>query len=285
MKSLRGNKFFKVLVLCAILLFATIAYVVIRSTATVSAVVPSQAIAAGIKIEESMLKTVPVPVDTPKGYIIDKSSLVGQKLKVSVVDNQLLYISDVMSSWDDFNDGKAIPGDYIVTSIQLPSNRAVGGLITAGDTVDVIGVPNSDYNTVAKETLDNYLGNIAKGSYSANGMGIYPILANVKILETDSTLSQNTGASISSVTKDKGNTNEGSFYIVSLSYSDYKKLLLAQQYLDLHMNIAPIQNGENPPLIDDMNDGIVKELQDSQTQSKMPEVDNQPKAKAKGKSK
>ena len=273
--SAKNNKMFIAITICGVLIFAIVAYIVISSTSTVTAVVPNQDITAGTKIEESMLETIEVPKNTPQGFITDKTSLVGQKLKVKVGEEQLLYINDVMSSWDDFSDGEKIPDDYVVTSIQLPSNRAVGGLITAGDTVDILGVPNNEYNTATKETLDGYLGEIANDSYGAQGMNVYWVLSNVKILETDSTLSQSADASISTVTSDDSNGNssstDGSFYIVALSYSDYKKLRLSEQYLDLWMNIAPAQNDENGPMLDEMREQEVKALQDAQAQSKMKE--------------
>lgn len=274
MKKIKGNIFFKILIICGALLFAVIAYVVIKSTSTVTAIVPNQTIKTGIKIEDSMIKSVQIPSNTPKGFVTDKSTLIGQKLKISANENQLLYTNNLMSSWDDFSKGESIPSDYIVTSIQLPSNRAVGGLITAGDTVDILGVPNSTLNTTTKETLNNYLGNISKDSYGANGSNIYWILSNVKILETDSTLSTNSEASISTVTKDKNTSSNGSYYIVALSYDDYKKLRLSELYLDLWMNISPVQNGEHGPLLDKMKDNIIKELQDAQTQSQIKEDKN-----------
>ena len=269
----KDNKMFIAIAACGIILFAVVAYIVISSTSTVTAVVPNQDIAAGTKIEDSMLETIEVPKNTPKGFITDKTSLIGQKLKVKVGEEQLLYINDVMSSWDDFSNGEKIPDDYVVTSIQLPSNRAVGGLITAGDTVDILGVPNTEYTTASKDTVDSYLGEIANDSYGAQGMNVYWVLSNVKILETDSTLAQSADASISTVTtSEDGSSNssgDGSFYIVALSYSDYKKLRLSEQYLDLWMNIAPAQNDENGPMLDEMKKQEVEALQDAQAQSKM----------------
>lgn len=267
------NFFFKLLIIFGIILFAVVAFVIMKSTATVTAIVPTQTISSGTRLDESMLQAIQIPADTPKGFITDKSSLIGQKLKVTVDENQLLYINDVMASWDDFNSGESIPDDYIVTSIQIPSNRAVGGLVTAGDVVDILGVPNKSYSNTSNETMANYLGDMSKYSYGANGIHVYWVLSNVKILETDSTLAQNDQSSISSVTGEDGNSSEGAFYIVALSYQDYQKLRLSEEYLDLWMNIAPEYNIENGPLLDQMRENVIKELMDSQSQSKIPEDD------------
>lgn len=267
MNKLKENKFLTALIASGVVLFAVIAFVVVKSTSTLTAIVPNQQIPAGTKVDESMLKSIQIPSNTPKGYITDKNSLIGQKLKITVSENQLLYIGNVMSSWDDFNDGETIPDDYIVTSIQIPANRAVGGLITAGDTVDILGIPNSEYSTVSKETLNNYLGGMASNAYGANGMNAYWVLSNVKILETDSSLSQSNEASISTVTEDNGSSNGGDYYIVALSYDDYKKLRLSEQYLDLWMNIAPDQNDENGPDLNKMNNPNIQPLADSQKQT------------------
>lgn len=264
----KTNKLFILLMAAGIILFAVIAFILVRATSTVTAIVPNQEISAGTRIDNTMLKTIEVPVNTPQGYITDVSSLEGQKLKVSVSENQLLYVNDVMSSWEDFSDGTSIPDDYVVTSIQIPSNRAVGGMITAGDTVDILGVPNAEYKTTSKETLANYLGGISENAYGAEGMNVYWVLANVKILETDSTLSTSNESSISTVTEEESSSSEGAFYIVALSYNDYKKVRLAEQYLDLWMSIAPEYNNENgEPMLDVMNQQDVKALDDAQAQS------------------
>lgn len=270
----KNGLFLKILIVSGILLFAVIAVVVVKSTATVAAIVPNQEISAGTKVEDSMIHTIRVPVDTPKGYITDSSSIVGQKLKTSVAENQLLYINNFMSSWDDFSSNYDIPKDYVVTSIQLPSNRAVGGLITPGDVVDILGIPNSTYQDVSNESMRNFLGNIAENNYGEEGINLYWVLANVKILETDSTLAQESKSSIANVTQDDPSVgNNGSFYIVALSYDDYKKLRLSEQYLDFWMNIAPTISEDRGPLLDQMNDKIITELKDAQTQSAVKLVD------------
>lgn len=282
----KTNKLFILLMITGVILFSVIAFVVIRATSTVTAIVPNQTIAAGTTVDKTMLKTIEVPVNTPKGYITDVGSLEGQKLKVSVNEDQLLYVNNVMSSWDDFSDGTSIPEDYIVTSVQIPSNRAVGGLITSGDTIDLLGVPTAEYKTTSKETMANYLGAISENAYGAEGMNVYWILSNVRILETNSTLSDANDASMSTITgDDSSSSNDGAYYVIALSYNDYKKLRLAEQYLDLWMSIAPEYNTENGgPMLDVMGEAVIKKLEDSQAQSvlkekKAPETEGKPEDK------
>lgn len=259
--SNKKNGLVVVIIAIGIILFGIVAFVIVRSTATVVAIVPNQPISAGTRLTSTMLQQVRVPVNTPKGYITSMNSIVGQKLKISVYENQLLYTSNVMTSWDDFNADVEIPSDYIITAIQIPSNRAVGGLITVGDSVDIIGVPmdGADY-----EQMKSYLGEIGKNAYGAEGIHLYWVLSNVKILETDSSLAQNNQSSISNVTDNNGNS---AYYVVALSYMDYEKLLLCQQYLQLWMNICPEYNQENGPMLDVMAQNVIQELKDSQNQS------------------
>ena len=261
------SKFFIVLVICGAVLFGIIAYIVMKSTATVSAVVPNQAIASGTRITDDMLATIQIPANTPGEFISDKTSVVGQKMKVNVEENQLLYINDFMSSWDSFSEAN-IPDDYVITSIKIPSDRAVGGMITSGDSVDILGVPNSSYQNISKETMDNNLGAIAENSYGADGINVYWVLANVTILETDSTLSTSNDASISTVTQEDGSgSSDGNYYIVALSYNDYKKLRLCETYLDFWMSICPEINKEDGSNLELMGDSVIKSLEDAQKQS------------------
>ncbi len=269
MKGKKVNKFFVLLVICGALLFGVIAFIVMKATATVTAIVPNQYLSAGTKIEESMITAIQVPANTPEGFITDKTSIVGQKMKVAADENQLLYVNDFMSSWDSFSDAN-IPDDYVITSLKIPSDRAVGGMITAGDTVDILGVPNSSYQTTTKDTMANYLGDISKNSYGADGINVYWVLSNVKILETDSTLSSSNDSSISTVTQDDNSgSSDGSYYIVALSYDDYKKVRLAENYLDFWMSIAPEVNNQDGSNLDLMGESVIKELEDSQKQSKV----------------
>lgn len=268
---MKKNWFFRILIVVGIIIFAVLAFIIVRSTATLTAVVPNQYIAAGTTLNNSMLKEIAVPVDTPKGYITDMNSLVGQKIKSSVDEDQLLYANNFMSSWDDYSEGKAIPADYVITAIQIPNERAVGGLITAGDYVDILGIPKEGYRDVEKEQMKDYLGAVADHSYGTEkGINLYWVLSNVFILETNSTLSKADQSSVSTVIGDGGS---GSFYIVALSYSDYQKLRLCELYMDYWMNICPEQNMDNGPMFEEMLYSKITGLMDAQKQSKLAKED------------
>lgn len=270
MKNKNSSLFLKLLIIFGVLLFAVIAFVIVDSKKTMQAVVPNVQIPAGTVISESMLEVIRVPVDTPKGYITDKNSLIGQKVKTTVEPNQLLYVNSIMASWDDFSDGTSIPDDYVVTAIRLPSERAVGGLITVGDTIDILGVPNATWKSVNRETLAYNIGGLAEDCYGTeDGINLYWVLANVKVLETNSELSDASESGISAVIGEASASREGAYYIVALSYADYLKLRLAEQYLDLWANICPEASSTD---IDAMLELMkqqkeIQSLKDSQDQS------------------
>lgn len=267
MKKKRST-FIIVLILIGVILFGVVAFVVVRATASVTAIVPNQTIKAGTVVEESMIDYIQVPVNSPTGYITDKNSIVGQKLKTEVSKNQLLYINNIVKA-TDYREGESIPKDYTITSIKLPPERTVGGLVSVGDTVDILGVPNNSYNTSEKSTMENYLGAIAKDSYGADGNQVYWVLSNVKILEINTV--NDDGNSSKESDSENVTDSEGAYYVVALSYDDLKRVRLSEQYLDLWMSIAPSYNDDHDPLLDEMRDRTIKELQDAQAQSKIKE--------------
>lgn len=264
----RKNWFMIALITIGAILFGIVSFVVIRSTRTVTAVVPATTISSGTIIQENMLTTIQVPVDTPQGYITNMGTLVGRKLRVTAEAGRFLYMSDVMTSWDDIVYGHSIPDDYVVTSISIPDERAVAGLISSGDTVDIMGVVNDtegNTNETIREQMIANMGEAAEHSFGTDeGVQLYWVLANVTILETDSSMSEADGSLITSITGDDGGAT---FYVVALSYQDYLKLRLAEQYMTLWMNIAPAWNADNDPLLDVMTYAELKALADSSKQS------------------
>lgn len=263
------NLSIKILIIASIILFVFIANIIIKSTSTLTAVVPNREIKEGTVITEDMLKEITISANVPKGYITDKASLIGQKLRINVMENQLIYISNIMTSWEELLDGEDIPENYVITSIFVPAERAIGGLISAGDVVDILGVPNSEYIHESKENMRMYLGEevVDNDSYGTEyGINIYWVLSNVKILQTDSALSTIEDPTISMITDLNKGSNKGSYYIIALSYADLQKLRLFECYLDFWLSLVPKANEDSSPLYDQMRQKIIKKMVDSQNQ-------------------
>lgn len=265
-----------VLVILGLALFGTVAFIVFSNTQTVTAVVPNGDIKAGTVIDESMIKKVQVPAKTPEGFLSDPASIIGQKLKKNVSENNLLYVNDIVSSVDYKSEGSSIPKDYVITTISVDSKRALGGLIISGDTIDVLGVPKDSYKTVDSSTMKNYLGTIADHSYGSQGEKLYWVLSNVKVLDV---LYSNPDEAAAAAGKDAETANSGVvggsdtyMYVVALSYSDMKRLRLAEEYLDMWCNLVPSYNTTNKgPLFDQILDSEISELKDAQAQSQIKE--------------
>lgn len=241
-------------------LFAVILFIVLSSTRSITAIVPNQSIAPGTTITPNMLKAIEIPANTPSGYITDENSLIGQKIKIQVDEDQMLYSTNVQTSFNMFGNNVEIPENYILTNINIPDSNAVSGLISAGDNVDIAGIPTSNYLNASVEDMEKNLGGISENKFGANGINGYWILGNVKILQSfKSQVEQANVTSGETETTETGTGVEQGSYIVALSYADYKKILIAQQYLDLYMNVGPrsgfdielMKEGDNlNPLID-----------------------------------
>ena len=258
----------------ALAIFGILVWLIVSNSSTVKAVVPNQTIQSGVVVDESMLTMKDVPSQTPKGFITDPSAVVGQIFKSPVAEGQLLYTTNIMSAWNTIGkDENSIPKDYVVTTIQIPSERSMGGLITVGDYVDVLGVPNSNYSTATPDTFQNALGEMAtQNYYGANGINIYWVLSNVKILESNSALANANGGSVNdAVGKEEGksSTQDTTTFVVALSYDDYKKLRLSEQYFDLWMNISPEDNKTKGPDLGKMNDHAIKPLDNSMSEKQI----------------
>lgn len=241
-------------VVLGIVLIGIISYVVLTSNQTIKVWVPSKALSVGEVIDENELQQIDIPTKTPGNYIKNKDLIIGYKLKSNVEQGQLLYSNDFLASWESYNQDTEIPEDYVITSIQVPDSRACGGLIVAGDSIDVLGVSSSGRVT----GFEN--GSTINGREDI-GVNVYYILSNVKVINTNSSLSKSQENDLSQIVNDQG---EGNYYIVALSYDDFKKLRQAEGVLELWLNIAPRQNEENPPLINQMIGQSFSDLHDAQ---------------------
>lgn len=246
---MKKNKSTILLVVLGVILIGIISFVVITANATIKVYVPKQTITTGTQITDEMLKQIDIPAKTPGNFIKDKTYIVGSKLKNTVDENQLFYASDFLSSWEKYNEDLTIPEDFAITAIQIEDSRAVGGLVTAGDKIDILGV-----TTNSVTGWGNLITNGRKASATY-------ILANVPVINTNSALSSSQDSAYAEVT---GQGSNGTYYIVALSYADLKKLRQAEAEFELWINLVPAQNEDNDPLIQQMLDSVdYAELHDS----------------------
>lgn len=248
MKKLFQNKFLLFSVLAAVLVFGIVAFVIISATATTKAVVLTQDTPAGTTITENMVQEIDVPKDTPGDYYKNIESVIGERLTSNIHKDQLLYPTNIMAAVEFVG---AQNDDYVTASVILPDSQALGGLLTAGDIVDIGIVPNSGSAYQLAQVLPGFdIDDSVEG-------GFYYILSNVTILDATTSVSSSQGSSMSSAIEGvEGNNEESSYYMLSLSYNDYKKLRLADQYGLLYMNLSPSQNKDNAPLLKEMVGGV-----------------------------
>lgn len=203
------------------------------SSKTIRAYVASRPIIAGSTVVADDLATIDIPANTPGPFIKSADLIVGNKVKNNLSAGEFFYPSSFMESWESYNNNESIPEDFIITSIQVPDVDAVGGLITPGDYVDIMGIPTGN-----KEAVPQY------------------IAANVKIINTNSTLTRNKGNNDLSALVDKaaGGSGDGTYYILALSYDSVKKLRTFREVLGykIFLNICPRQNASNEPLLEQM---------------------------------
>lgn len=248
MKKLFQNKFLLFSVLSAVLVFGIVVFVIVSATATTKAVVLTQDTPAGTTITENMVQEIDVPKDTPGDYYKNTESILGERLTSNMHADQLIYPTNIMASVEFVGQQN---DDYVTASVILPDSQALGGLLTAGDIVDIGVVPNSGNSFALSQLLPNFdIDTNVEG-------GFYYILSNVTILDATTSVSSSQGSNMSSVIDGAEDSEEGSsYYMLSLSYNDYKKLRLADQYGLLYMNLSPIQNKENAPLLKEMVGGV-----------------------------
>lgn len=256
----KKNKFVMFTAIGGAVLIVVAAVLIFSFTATTKAVVFTNDTGSGVTVTEEMVQEVDVPAQTPAGFLKTKNQIVGQKLSSKVSKGQLIYPTDLVTSieYSDANQND----DYVITSINLPDDQAVGGLITTGDVVDVAVIPDDDKVLNLQRGLPDF--DINTGVTG----GIYYILSNVTILDSTSTVADSAGvSSLAAAQADTmSSSKSGSTYVMSLSYNDYKKLMFAQSNGAIVLNLSPHQNTDNPPLLDQMEGGTaVGPLTNSET--------------------
>lgn len=268
MKKLFANKTTLLLVIGAFIIVAALAWLVISMTATQRAVVLNSSQPSGTTITEGMLKEIDVPRDTPGDFKKSKQSLIGERLTVNVEEGQLIYKSNVTSGID-FK--KSDNDEFINCSILLDDEQAMGGLLTAGNKVDVAVMPKNNKAAMLSSNLPGT--SIQEGKLSF-------ILSNVTLLDTTTSLSSQQGSTMSVATTDgqeasSSSNKSASYYMLALSYNDYKKLRIAEANGTLYLNMCPKNNDEHAPLLDKMSAEVDGSLRDSAAEPIEPENKNQ----------
>lgn len=254
MKRLFQNKFMFFSVLGGVIVFAALVMFILSSGATVKAAVLNTDAKAGVTITDNMVQEIDVPAETPGDFFKSRNSLIGERLTSNVSANQLIYPGDLMSSIELVGGEKN--EDYVVTSITVPDEQALGGLLTAGDVVDISVVPEDNF--ALAQALPDF------GFSTAGDGGVNYILSNVTILDATTSVASEQGSNLAStIETGSSTTGSASTYLISLSYNDYKKLRIADQYGKIFLNLAPEQNNDNAPLLNQMMGGVVGGLTDA----------------------
>lgn len=110
---------------------------------SVSVVVASRDIKAGTKISDDMLKVASVSKDSElPGAFADKAALVGLTTRYPVQSQEQLTSAKVGQTADDKVFAAVIPAGKRAVAIPVSETTSVGGLIVAGDHIDITAVIN-----------------------------------------------------------------------------------------------------------------------------------------------
>lgn len=256
MKKLMQNKFLVFTIVGAVIVFSVVAYALLSATATTRAAVLNSDTPAGTTITESMVTEIDVPRDTPGDFYKSADAIIGERLTSNVKTNQLIYPTNIMSSIEVDREGNE---NFITTSIKVADDNALGGLLTAGDKVDIAVAPNDGDSQNLARALPEF--NID----TSLNRGFYYILSNVTILDATTAVSSAQGSNMTAAQSSESGSGSSdySYYMVSLSYNDYKKLRLAEEFGVLYLNLVPSQNDENTPLIEEMTQPVIGGLVDA----------------------
>lgn len=259
-KKISENKVIILIVVFGLIIAGIVSSAILSANQTIKVWVPSRTISAGTIVTQDMIKQVDVPTKMVGGFIENRNLIVGYRLKNTVDANQLFYPNDFIAAWESYSQDADVPEDFVITSVQIPNERACGGLIVAGDTVDIYAVRKSGSSENKK--------NLINGGVEVDTEVFY-VLSNVKIINTNSALSQSQDYELNDILD--AAAGGGQFYIMALSYDDVKKLRQAEGSASLWLNIAPRQNSLNEPLLAQMVGQSWSGLHDAQEQVANPD--------------
>ena len=123
-------------------------------TRQATAVVAAQDLAVGHQIQDGDLVTRQVnPASLPTGIVQVSQDLVGQFVAVPVLKGQFIQTRQVVTSRSGrlLTGGLEIPAGSRIISLPVSSPTAVGGVLRAGDLVDVVAIPSSVKTTGSAE--------------------------------------------------------------------------------------------------------------------------------------
>lgn len=137
------------------------------TSTSVNVITAAQDIEAGTKITADMLDVATLPKAAAiEGSYIDKASVIGLTALYPVVKGEQFSFAKVVGARGD----QKVPFSYVVpqgkraTAVQVQENSSVGGLIVAGDRVDIVavaklekvpGVNQQDDRSAARIILQN----------------------------------------------------------------------------------------------------------------------------------
>jgi Flp pilus assembly protein CpaB len=189
------------------------------ATATKSYWVLEEDVAAGVEITSDMLFEKEGPVDAVPGQSLTAEEFTSSVWysKIPLARGTVLQ-SSVLTDNVDFRDG--LPAGFVVTSILVEPQNAVGGRISKGDFIDIAAVSGQDVgSSLAKVVLQKVL------------------VVDVMVSPNDIAETANSrGQELSEVGSEALYAGKPSMYIVAVSPTDFAKLALirnASLYLAL----------------------------------------------------
>jgi Flp pilus assembly protein CpaB len=189
------------------------------ATATKSYWVLEEDVAAGVEITSDMLFEKEGPVDAVPGQSLTAEEFTNSVWysKIPLARGTVLQ-SSVLTDNVDFRDG--LPAGFVVTSILVEPQNAVGGRISKGDFIDIAAVSGQDVgSSLAKVVLQKVL------------------VVDVMVSPNDIAETANSrGQDLSEVGSEALYAGKPSMYILAVSPTDFSKLALirnASLYLAL----------------------------------------------------
>jgi Flp pilus assembly protein CpaB len=189
------------------------------ATATKSYWVLEEDVAAGVEITSDMLFEKEGPVDAVPGQALTADEFTSSVWysKIPLARGTVLQ-SSVLTDNVDFRDG--LPAGFVVTSILVEPQNAVGGRISKGDFIDIAAVSGQDVgSSLAKVVLQKVL------------------VVDVMVSPNDIAETANSrGQDLSEVGSEALYAGKPSMYILAVSPTDFSKLALirnASLYLAL----------------------------------------------------